>query len=244
MALLLLGLASFVSWFLSMLTGAGSPLVLIPLVSLLCGAGAVAPIITLGMLLGNSQRMVIFWQQINWPLTRWYLPGAIAGAVLGAYGLSLVRIDGLQWLIALILLVMGLGYWRNELTEQPQVKVWYFLPLAFVNAVGSALIGSTGPLLNPLYLSCGLVKEELIATKAFHNATLHLVKLLAYLYFGSLATAHLSYGLVIGAAALPGNWLGQVVLARMSPGQFRKAVYAFVALSGVCLLGRQVALVL
>lgn len=260
MALLLLGLVSFVSWFLSMLAGAGSPLILIPLVSILCGSAAVAPVITLGMLLGNGQRALLLHDRIDWAATRWYLPGAIAGAILGAYCFSLIQLDWLQWVLALTLIGMALFQWKginstasvddsteeaftsHQPTADSAIKSWYFLPLAFFNAVGSALIGSTGPILNPAYLGYGLMKEDMVATKAFHNGMLHIFKIAAYIYFGTIHQEHLVYGLVIGAAALPGNWLGRMVLERMSPEQFRKAVLAFVAFSGMFMLWRQAAL--
>jgi uncharacterized protein len=272
MALSLLGVASFASWFLSMLAGAGSPLILIPLVHWLCGSAAVAPILTLGMLLGNGQRVFMFWPRIDWQLTRWYMPGALAGAVLGAYLLSLIELGWLPWVIAIALIAMAIHHWLGHGDDslapgspapgspgdQPihgpgfervdhrpwQLPRWAFMPLAFFNAIGSALIGSTGPILNPLYLNYGLVKEDMIATKAFHNSILHIFKLLAYCYFGSLSPNHLSYGLVIGAAALPGNWLGQEVLKRMSQEQFKRAAFAFVGFSGVVMLWRQAALVM
>ena len=256
MVLSILAIASFASWLLSMLAGAGSPLVLIPLVTWLCGSAAVAPVLTLGMLLGNGQRVIMFWPRIDWQLTRWYMPGALGGAVLGAYLLSLIKLDWLQWVIAIALIAMAIRHWlldradaraiaNNEEKATPwQCPSWAFLPCAFLNAIGSALIGSTGPILNPLYLNYGLVKEDMIATKAFHNASLHIIKLAAYIYFGTITQEHLSAGLVIGAAAIPGNWLGQEILKRMSTEQFKQAAFAFVAFSGVVMLWRQTALVM
>ncbi len=264
MVLSLLGIVSFASWFLSMLAGAGSPLVLIPVVTWLCGSSAVAPVLTLGMLLGNSHRVVMFWERIDWQVTRWYFPGAVGGAVLGAYLLSLIQLDWLQWVIAIALIAMAVHYWiRNreaseessESKGEPETNLsepqpswtppsWAFLPFAFFNGIGSALIGSTGPILNPLYINYGLLKEDMIATKAFHNSSLHVIKLIAYVYFGTITQEHLSAGLVIGAAAIPGNWLGQEVLKRMSSEQFKQAAFAFVAFSGVVMLWRQTALVM
>ncbi|NJN32135.1 MAG: sulfite exporter TauE/SafE family protein [Synechococcales cyanobacterium RM1_1_8] len=275
MVLLLLAIASFASWLLSMLAGAGSPMVLIPLLTWICGANAVAPVLSLGMLLGNGQRVLMFWSLIDWRLTCWYLPGAIAGAITGAYWLSRMELAWLHWAIALALLAMALDHWRNgRISQAAEAKLallpspakvspakvspakvspaktsrklaaWAFLPLALLNGIGSALIGSTGPILNPAYFGYGLIKEDLIATKAFHNAALHLVKLAAYVYFGSFTQAHLSYGLVIGAAALPGNWLGQKLLRRMTIPQFKQWAFGFVALSGLLMLGQQAALAL
>lgn len=247
MTLLILASVSLVMWFLSLLAGGGSPLVLIPLVQSLFGAEAVPPVITLGMLVGNGHRSVMFWRQINGPTTLWYLPGAIAGALIGSYGLSRLHFDQLQVIIAIALVLMALNHWLGAwlASHWPQkhlfpwtlpslsVQPWYFLPTAFLNAIASSLIGSTGPIMNPLYLSYGLVKEDMIATKAFHKTVLHLVKLIAYGSFGMLTAPDLGHGLVIGLASLPANWLGRQVLQRMSVDTFRQWVFGFIAVSGL-----------
>lgn len=239
MIVLSLAVASFVAWFLSMLAGGGSPFILIPLVSLLLGAQAVAPIITTGLLIGNAQRGLFFWSDIDWQVTRWYMPGAVVGAVIGCYGLTQVHAEGLQLLLGVALLLMVVNYLVGSQNAQFTVKTWHFLPLAFLNAIGSGLIGSTGPVMNPVYLNYGLEKEAMIATKAMNKSALHLIKLLAYGALGSLNVEYLAYGLVIGLAAIPANWLGKQVLAQMSAQQFRQVVFTFVAISGVVMIWQQ-----
>jgi uncharacterized protein len=232
-------LASFVAWFLSMLAGGGSPFILLPLISLLLGTQAVAPVITLGLLIGNTQRGLVFWSDIEWRVTVWYVPGAVVGALIGCYGLTQIHAEGLQLLLGLGLLAMVANYLWAPDQKQFRVQSWYFLPISFINAIGSGLIGSTGPVLNPVYLNYGLEKEAMVATKAINKAVLHLVKLGAYAAFGSLNREYIAYGLVIGLGAIPANWLGKWVLAKMSDQQFRQLVFAFVAISGVAMIWQQ-----
>ncbi|TVQ14019.1 MAG: sulfite exporter TauE/SafE family protein [Leptolyngbya sp. DLM2.Bin27] len=239
MIALSLFIASFVAWFLSMLAGGGSPFILIPMISLLLGTQAVAPVITTGLLVGNAQRGVVFWHHIDWRVTAWYVPGATVGAVIGCYGLTQIHVEGLQLLLGLGLLAMVANYLLAPKESQFRVETWYFLPLALVNAIGSGLIGSTGPVMNPVYLSYGLEKEAMVATKAVNKVALHLVKLVAYAAFGSLSQEYLAYGLIIGLGAIPANWLGKQVLAKMSVQQFRQLVFAFVAISGVAMIWQQ-----
>lgn len=239
MIALSLFVASFLAWFLSMLAGGGSPFILIPIISLLLGTPAVAPVITTGLLIGNTQRGISFWQYVDWQVTAWYVPGATVGALIGCYGLTQIHVEGLQLLLGMGLLIMVANYLLAPKDDQFAVKAWYFLPLAFVNAIGSGLIGSTGPVMNPLYLNYGLEKEAMVATKAFNKAVLHLVKLTAYAAFGSLNSEYLAYGLVIGLGAIPANWLGKMVLAKLSAQQFRQLVFAFVAVSGVAMIWQQ-----
>lgn len=226
-----------------MLAGGGSPLVLIPLLSVLLGSQAVAPVITTGLLIGNSQRSLFFWQKIDWRVTAWYLPGCLGGAVLGAYIFTWVEADWLQTLIGLALIGMVLNYWLGRslrfFNQTLVMKAWYFLPAAFFNAVGSALIGSTGPIMNPLYFAQGLEKEAMIATKASNKAFLHVIKLISYTSLGVLEPSHIGYGLVIGLGAIPANWIGKWVLERITNDQFRQMVFAFVGISGLIMVWQQ-----
>lgn len=239
MVIITLVLVSFIAWFFSMLAGGGSPLVLIPLISLMLGSQAVAPIITVGLLMGNSQRSLFFWRDIHWGITGWYTPGALIGGILGAYTLSRIHVEWLQILIALGLVAMGLNYYLNQQETTFSVRTWYFLPVSFLNAVGSGLIGSTGPIMNPVYLNYGLNKEEMIATKSLNKAMLHLIKIAAYIVLGELSFEHLGYGVVVGLGAIPANWLGKKVLAQISNHQFRQIAFTFVAISGIFMLWQQ-----
>jgi uncharacterized membrane protein YfcA len=239
MAVALLAIASFAAWFFSMLAGGGSPLVLIPLISLLVGAQAVAPIITVGLLIGNTQRSLFFWEEIDWTVTVWYLPGATIGALLGSYAFSQMHLEWLQLVVGIGLLLIVLNYLISKQERSFSVKVWYFLPISLLNALGSAFIGSTGPIMNPVYLNYGLEKERMVATKSLNKAFLHMVKLAAYGALGVLSWEYLGYGLVIGLAAIPANWFGKQVLERMSNQQFRQAIFTFVAFSGVWMLWQQ-----
>ena len=222
-----------------MIAGGGSPLVLIPLISFLYGSQAVAPVITTGMLLGNIQRLFYFWQEIDWKVTLWQLPGVITGSILGAYTLSYINLEGLQVVIGVALLLMVANYWFGKQDQTFAIRTWQFLPLGFGNSFASGLIGSTGPIMNPAYLNYGLIKEAMIATKAANIILAHVIKLCTYAALGTLSKPYILYGVIIGAAALPANWLGQLVLSRMSNDLFKQFTFVFIAISGVLMLWEQ-----
>ncbi|MGB0564874.1 MAG: sulfite exporter TauE/SafE family protein, partial [Spirulinaceae cyanobacterium] len=169
------------------------------------------------------------------------LPSAAIGAVLGAFVVSRTRIEWLSLLLAgfLLLSVLGLLGGRRSQASAFKVRAWYFLPVGFGDAFCSGLIGSTGPVLQPLYLGYGLTKEQLLATKSFNVLGIHLVKLVAYSAFGVLTLPYLSYGIVIGLAALPGNWLGRMVLEKMNEQQFRRLVITFIGGSALWMFWQQ-----
>ncbi|QUY43981.1 sulfite exporter TauE/SafE family protein [Acaryochloris marina] len=239
MPFVVLGMVSFLSWFVSMVAGGGSPLVLIPLVSFMYGAQAVAPVITTGMLLGNIQRLFYFWQDIDWEVTLWQLPGVIIGSILGAFTLNYINLEGLQIVIGIALLLMVANYWFGNQENTFNLKTWQFLPLGFGNSFASGLIGSTGPIMNPAYINYGLLKEAMVATKAANIILAHVIKLCAYASLGTLSKEYVIYGVVIGAAAIPANWLGQWVLSRMSNDLFKQVTFIFIAVSGVLMLWQQ-----
>ena len=245
---LILASVSFLAWFASMLVGGGSPLILIPLVTLLLGAQSVAPVLTIGSVLGNVQRGLLLWSHIDWSLTLWQAPGVVLGSVLGAYAFTQVDVQGLQVFVAIALIYMVLHVLLravfNKHLQLPSFafKAWHFLPLGFCNAVLSGLVGSTGPILNPAYLNYGLEKESMVATRAASLTLTHVIKIATYAALGVLSPSLVAYGLIIGCAAFPANWLGRMVLEKMSAAQFQVAVLGFVGFSGVWMLWQQRAL--
>lgn len=239
MSIVTLALVSFISWLISTLAGGGSPLVLIPFVNFTLGAAAVPPIVTVGMLLGNCQRIILFWQYINWKVTLWYLPGGIAGAVLGAYTFTQLHLEWLQLLIGLFLVISVFSFEFGQKERIFQVKAWHFLPAGFFYAFLSGIIGSSGPILNPFYLNYGLVKEEMIATKAINVVVIHIAKLFTYAAFSHFDSTFLGYGLIIGMTAFPGNLLGRSILRKMNDGMFRQFVLVSMGITGGLMVWQQ-----
>jgi hypothetical protein len=118
------------------------------------------------------------------------------------------------------------------------MRTWYFLPAGLFYAWLSGILGSIGPILTPLYLGYGLSKEEFLATQAASRAILHLIKIAAYTVFGMLTTENVWYGILIGLAAFPGNWLGHLAVEKINEKLFRKIVLSFMLLSGLLMLGQ------
>ena len=239
MTIFLLVLASFIAWFISSLAGGGSPFIIVPMVNFLMDSQAVPPVVTTGMLLGNLQRTFMFWQEIDWQLTWWYLPGAISGAILGAFVYTQTQLQWLQILLGLFLVSSVFSFGMGKKEKSFQVPGWFFLPTGFIYAFLSGLIGSLGPVLNPFYLNYGLVKERMIATKSAHVVVVHVAKIFTYATLGVLTKSYLWYGLIIGITAIPANWLGQKVLKNISDEQFRQFVIALVTISGLLILWQQ-----
>ncbi len=239
MVYLWLTLASTLGWFVSTLAGGGSSFLLMPIVGIFLGAVAIPPIITTGAILGNAERAFAYREKINWTVICWELPGAIVGACLGAFMLTQIPVRWLSFLVGLFLFIFGINLIIKNQQQSFLVREWYFLPAGFIYSFLSGIIGSMGPLLAPFYLNYGLEKEELLGTQAFNRVVVHIIKLIAYAIFGTLTLPYFGYGIIIGIAAFPGNWLGHLVLEQISPQLFRRLVIAFVLFSGVFILWEQ-----
>ncbi|WP_227672310.1 hypothetical protein [Psychrobacter urativorans] len=67
----------------------------------------------------------------------------------------------------------------NKTFDMPKVG---FIPLGFIIAFMSTLVGGLGPILNPFYMNAGLEKENLIATKTANSFFVGIVQIGSYAF--------------------------------------------------------------
>ena len=231
--------AGVFAYIISTLSGGGGSLLLVPVINFLISSKATAPVINLGNLIGEPVRIVMFWKHIEWQVIKYYLPSAIAGALIGAWAFSSLEIKWLQIIVGLFLISTVFQYRFGKKEKSFKMKLSWFLPLGFFIALFSTLIGAVGPVLNPFYLNYGLEKEKMIATKTVNSFFVGLVQITGYASLGSLKGSLWSYGIVLGIGASLGNWLGKTFLDKMSNNLFRKFVVAIMAISGMVMIIKQ-----
>lgn len=236
MVLFLLGVISYI---ISTLAGGGGSLLLVPIMNFLIGGRATAPVVNLGGLIGRPARLFLFWKDIYWKVTWYYVPAAIAGAVLSAWLFSSIKLGWLQIIIGLFLISTVFQYRFGKKERSFRMKLYWFAPLGFAVAFFSTMIGAVGPVLNPFYLNYGLSKERMIATKTASSFFVGLVQISSYTVLGSLQGDLWLYGIVLGAGASLGNWIGKFLLQKISNPTFRKFVIAVMVISGCIMLVRQ-----
>jgi uncharacterized protein len=240
-----LSVISVVGWFISTLSGGGSSLLIMPFVGLFLGGKSIAPVTTIGAILGNGERMIAYRQYVKWEVVFWEMPGALVGSFAGAYVLTQISVRFVNLTVGIFLLGSALIFLLKSLYPQDTSgfqlkfdKAWYFLPAGILYGFLSGVIGSLGPVLVPFYIGYGLEKQELLGTQATTRMVIHITKVFAYTLFGVLNGSHLIYGLLMGITALPGNWLGHHVLMRISEQTFRRIVMFFVLVSGLFMSGQ------
>lgn len=85
------------------------------------------------------------------------------------------------------------------------------------------IFGAVGPLTAPFYLSGRFHKEQLIATKAVCQCYLHIIKIIAFLTWGShpfTFDQHLVVILPMATATIGGTFLGRWILGRLQERTF------------------------
>ena len=237
---LTLFITGFVAYIISTLSGGGGALLLVPIVNLLIGTKSTAPVINLGNLVGEPVRIILFWKDIEWKIVKYYLPSAIGGTVLGAVIFVNVKLEWLQIVVGLFLISTIFQYRFGKMERSFEMKLEWFITLGFIVELLTTIIGAVGPVLNPFYLNYGLQKEKMIATKTMNSFVIGLAQISSYAALGSLKGNLWLYGVVLGAGASAGNWLGKNLLKNFSNDTFRKFVIAIMVLSGTIMIARQI----
>jgi uncharacterized membrane protein YfcA len=231
--------AGAIAYIISTLSGGGGSLLLVPIINFLIGAKATAPVINFGNLVGQPVRIILFWKYINWKITLYYVPPAIAGAILSAWIFSSLKLEWLQIFVGLFLISSIFQYRFGKKKRSFKMGLKGFVPLGFFVAFFSTLIGATGPVLNPFYLNYGLEKEPMIATKTMNSFFVGLVQISSYTALGSLHGRLWFYGIALGLGASAGNWIGKTFLKKVSGNTFRIFVIIVMAISGLLMILKQ-----
>jgi len=236
MVYIALALISALGWLVSTVSAGGGALMMMPVVAFFLGPQAVAPIVTLGTVIGSPARVYLFWRHIEWAVARWYVPGVMAGSFLGAWTLAKTLEHEPEWVQILLGLFLISTIFQLKIEESQsrfQMRVSYFLPVGFAVGFISGLLGGVGPVMNPFFLNYKMPKENMIATKAVNAFAMHLFKLLGYISFSVITLEHVGYALAIGVGAIFGTWIGKHYLQKLSESLFRKLVVVVMVLSGI-----------
>ncbi len=108
--------------------------------------------------------------------------------------------------------------------------------IGFLAGFVSGLTGAVGLLFNRFYLSYGMSKEQIVATRAANEIFLHFIKLIIYIILGLYTQAALLLGLTIAVASVLSSVSVKYILPHISENIFKKIGYAAMVISGVFLL--------
>ncbi len=233
-------LAGLIAFIISTISGGGGALLLIPVTSWMIGTSFAPPVINLGTFISRPARLYLFWQDIDWSLVKYYVPSAIIGAWLGALLFSRLDSGWIQLFIGVFLVSTIFQYRFGKVDKAFDMPRLGFLPLGFITAFISTVVGGLGPILNPFYMNVGLKKEDLIATKTANSFFVGIAQIGSYAFFGILTAQLWIYGLALGLGAIVGNIIGKRFLAGMSIRQFRVMLILLMVVSGLVMIVKNI----
>lgn len=244
MTAVLFFLAGLFAWTVSSFAAGGGSMLLAAAASLITPGRAMAPVVTVTSLIAAVVRIGLFRRLIVWRLVAWYLPGGVLGAALGGWVFAELRSDWLQVVVALFLLsAVGQYALTQRRPWRPMHPAW-FVPVSIFSGIVSAVVGASGLMANPFYLSYGLDKQVLLATRAVNSLGIQLTKLASYTAFGAMTGARLLDGAAASAGAAIAIAVTTPGLRRISPERFRMLVLALLVAIGLQMLWQRRALLM
>ena len=226
--------AAFLLAVVSAVAGFGGGVVLLPVFVALFGLRVAVPVLTLTQLVSNGSRVALNRHDVDRRLVGWFALGAVPCAVGAGLLFATAPLGFLRRLLGVLLLVVVL--WRRLRPHPPQLAPPAFVAVGAASGLGSALVGSVGPLTAPFFLARGLVKEAYIGTEATSAVVLHAAKLVAYGVGALLSAGVLVLGLLLAPPTMLGAWAGRHVVRRISADAFVLVVEIGLVVSAALLL--------
>ncbi len=234
----LLFVAGFVSWTIGTFSGSGGSLVLLAAVTHLIRVKTIAPVVTIASLMAAPTRISVSWRLIEWQVVRWYLPGAITGAVIGSWIFTWANVHWLSLILGLFLVSTPLQYRFGERARSFTMRLPWFILVSLAVGLTSGIIGASSLVSLPFYLNYGLTKERMIATGAVHSLFIQITKIATYGSLGALSTGALLEGALAGLGAMTAIWATRPWLDRFAEIWFRRLAILMMLFSGLSLLWR------
>jgi uncharacterized membrane protein YfcA len=98
------------SWTISTFSGGAGSVILLAAVTHLIRVKTIAPVVTIASLMASPTRILLFWRLIEWRVVRWYLPGAICGAIIGSWLFASANAVWLSVIVGLFLVSTPIQY--------------------------------------------------------------------------------------------------------------------------------------
>jgi uncharacterized membrane protein YfcA len=232
--LIVASVAAFALALLSAVAGFGGGVLMLPVFTALFGLRAAVPMLTLTQLSSNGSRVWLNRCELRRSLIGWFAVGAIPSAIAGGLLLAHAPLAPLKRLLGAFLIAVVV--WRR-LGRRPRTPTEpAFAAVGVASGLGSALLGSVGPLTAPFFLALGLTRGAYIGTEAAGALIMHLTKIATY-GAGDLITAQvLLFGIILTPATLLGALAGKKIVGRISDQVFVLLVEIGLIAAGVLFL--------
>jgi uncharacterized membrane protein YfcA len=218
-ALLFAGLcvASFVTAFIGVFTGAAGGVILLALMAMVMPPTAVIPVHTVVMLGTGLSRTVIMWRFVMRDTLLPFVVGAALGAAAGAKVFVALPMAWLQAILGAFILLVT---WMPQL-GRIGARRGRFAVLGFGTVFLGVFVSATGSLLAPFIASATPDRHNLAATMGALMTITHVAKLAAFGFIGFAIGSFVPLMAAMIVTGTAGNWIGEVALHRTTEQRFR-----------------------
>lgn len=185
----------------------------------------------------NGSRVWIYRRHIRWRVLGFYAIGALAMTAVFAV-FTFVPSIGLVFMLIGTFPFLALAIPKSIHLDMEKGPVAVLSGVLVT--VAQLLAGASGPVLDIFYVQSEMTKEQILGTKAVTQTLGHILKLIYYGSVMAVASTQLPLWVVpaVVAAAILGNYLGSLVVARMTDNQFKQIGRYVVMVIGVICIGK------
>jgi uncharacterized protein len=233
-ALTFLGLtvASLVTAFVGVFTGAAGGVMLLGLMALALPPAVLLPIHTVVMLGSGITRTMIMWRDVIRGMVLPFVVGASVGAFAGANVFVALSQSTLMLILGVFMLIVT---WLPKLGRIGPER-GRFVVLGFFTTFLGVFVSATGSLLAPFLASATPNRYKLVATMGALMTVTHIAKLFAFGFIGFAIGSFLPLMAAMIAFGAVGNWFGEVALHKTSEQRFRLVLQVILTLLALRLI--------
>ena len=228
------GAAALAASIMGGMTGMGTAIVMIPVLTFVVGIREAIPIVTVAVTMQMFSRVWVNRHYIDYRVARWFAIGAVPASVAGAVIFANTGADLLARALGIFLLVAVV--YRHLPVSQRRIPTRGFVGVGVGQGFLSALFGGAGPFGATFFLSYGLVRNAFIGTVALAMMAINFVKIAVYGSYSLLDARALSIAVGVGLIMVVGAYAGGVLVRRISDRAFVYAVEAVMVTAGVLLI--------
>lgn len=217
------------------ITGFGGAAILLPILVWLFGMREAIPILTIAQLFGNGSRVWFNRAAVDYRVVSWFSLGAVPLSILGGLLFAKAPLSVLTRLLgAFLVVIVFVKHSRRRLPFHPTLR--QFAVIGAASSLLSALLGSVGPLMAPLFLAYGLMKGAYIGTEALSTVVIHVFKLVAYWQSDLLNSRAWTAGVLLGPIMISGSFIGKKIVDTLPEKVFVLVIDATLITAGALFL--------
>jgi uncharacterized protein len=220
---------------ISGIVGAGSSIMLLPVLVYQFGPQQAVPIMAIAALMANLAKIASWWRDIDWRAFAAYSITGAPAAAFGARTLLVLPAHVVDIALGIFFLVMiPVRRWLH--VRQFRITLWQLAIAGAVVGFVTGIVLSTGPLSVPAFLAYGLVRGAFLSTEAASSLAVTVSKVATFRQLGALPWPSIAQGLIVGASVMAGSFAGRAVVHRMGVHTFQYVLDGLLLVSGVSLL--------